>query len=175
MNIFHEDQEAWLGQVREEILEPERPIIDPHHHLWPDVMGHVYHIDDYHADSGTGHNVIGSVFMECNACYREAGPEHEKSLGETEYVLAQAAKGMEHNPGSPLLGMVGYVDLRETETLENPSQRVLCFDLDLEVSGFHEFAIPSIAPGERVEVENPAAALSNCPLPYFAVWGAVGS
>ena len=25
---------AWLAQVEEEILEPERLVIDPHHHLW---------------------------------------------------------------------------------------------------------------------------------------------
>ena len=41
MNIFHEDQETWLAQVDEEVIEPDRPIIDPHHHLWPNVMGHV--------------------------------------------------------------------------------------------------------------------------------------
>tara|TARA_B110000090_G_scaffold27774_1_gene28693 strand:+ start:1030 stop:1242 length:213 start_codon:yes stop_codon:yes gene_type:complete len=26
----------WLEQVKEEIIDPERPIIDPHHHLWRD-------------------------------------------------------------------------------------------------------------------------------------------
>jgi hypothetical protein len=26
--------EDWLGLVREEIIEPDLPIIDPHHHLW---------------------------------------------------------------------------------------------------------------------------------------------
>ena len=24
----------WLAATREEALEPDRPIIDPHHHLW---------------------------------------------------------------------------------------------------------------------------------------------
>jgi hypothetical protein len=24
----------WLAKVREDIIEPESPIIDPHHHLW---------------------------------------------------------------------------------------------------------------------------------------------
>lgn len=62
MNIFHDDQVAWLSQVEEAILDPERPIIDPHHHLWPEVMGHVYNIEDYHADTQSGHRVIGSVF-----------------------------------------------------------------------------------------------------------------
>jgi hypothetical protein len=26
--------EAWLAQSREEIIEPELPIVDSHHHLW---------------------------------------------------------------------------------------------------------------------------------------------
>ena len=25
---------AWLGKLKEEILEPDLPIVDPHHHLW---------------------------------------------------------------------------------------------------------------------------------------------
>jgi L-fuconolactonase len=24
----------WLGKLPEEILEPDLPIVDPHHHLW---------------------------------------------------------------------------------------------------------------------------------------------
>ena len=27
-------REDWLAQVREEIIDPALPIIDPHHHLW---------------------------------------------------------------------------------------------------------------------------------------------
>ena len=30
---------SWLEQVKEEIVDPERPIIDPHHHLWSDKEG----------------------------------------------------------------------------------------------------------------------------------------
>ncbi len=119
MNIFHEDQVAWLAQVEEEILEPEREIIDPHHHLWPDMMGDVYNVDELAVDTGAGHNVVGTVFMECGTCYREDGPEHEKSLGETEYVLAQAARIRELNLGAPILGMVGHVDLSDAEHLDD--------------------------------------------------------
>ncbi len=25
---------AWLAKLREDILDPDLPIIDPHHHLW---------------------------------------------------------------------------------------------------------------------------------------------
>jgi hypothetical protein len=27
----------WLDQVKEPIIDPERPIVDPHHHLWRPV------------------------------------------------------------------------------------------------------------------------------------------
>ena len=27
---------AWLAQVIEEIVDPDRDIVDPHHHLWPE-------------------------------------------------------------------------------------------------------------------------------------------
>jgi predicted TIM-barrel fold metal-dependent hydrolase len=118
VDIFHEDQAAWLAQVAEEILEPDRPIIDPHHHLWPDTMGDIYNVDELVLDTGAGHNVIGTVFMECGSCYREDGPEHEKSAGETEYVLAQAARIKELKLGAPILGMVGHVELDQTDTLD---------------------------------------------------------
>ncbi|HXC90702.1 MAG TPA: hypothetical protein VNV18_11115 [Stellaceae bacterium] len=26
----------WLGNLREEVLVPQLPIVDPHHHLWDD-------------------------------------------------------------------------------------------------------------------------------------------
>ena len=39
-----EDHLIWLKQVKEDILDPERPIIDPHHHLWPGELP--YLLDD---------------------------------------------------------------------------------------------------------------------------------
>ena len=46
----------------EEILEPQRPICDPHHHLW-DHPGRRYLIDELLADTGSGHNVVATVFV----------------------------------------------------------------------------------------------------------------
>ena len=35
----------WLEQVSEAVIDPERDIVDPHHHLWPQAsMG--YNIDE---------------------------------------------------------------------------------------------------------------------------------
>ena len=32
------DIENWIAQeIPEDVIEPDLPIIDPHHHLWPDA------------------------------------------------------------------------------------------------------------------------------------------
>src|SRR4051795_5220302 len=47
-------REAWLAQVREEILEPDLPIVDPHHHLW-DRPGARYLFEELLGDTRSGH------------------------------------------------------------------------------------------------------------------------
>jgi hypothetical protein len=57
----------WLEQVKEEIIDPERPIIDPHHHLWRDKKAADYELENLWTDTASGHNIIGTVFVECGA------------------------------------------------------------------------------------------------------------
>ncbi|HCE25142.1 MAG TPA: amidohydrolase, partial [Hyphomonas sp.] len=75
----------WLAQVKEDIVDPDREIIDPHHHLWPQADMY-YNVPEFLADLTSGHNVVQTVFMECGAAYREDGPDHLKPVGETEFV-----------------------------------------------------------------------------------------
>ena len=47
--------DAWLAkQEKEQILEPELPIIDTHHHLW-DRGGWTYLLPELLADLNSGH------------------------------------------------------------------------------------------------------------------------
>ena len=80
----------WLALVREETIEPEREICDPHHHLW-DHPGNRYLLDELLADTGSGHNVTSTVFVECRSMYRADGPEALRFVGETEFVQGVAA------------------------------------------------------------------------------------
>ena len=64
---------AWLNQVQEEILEPDRRICDAHHHLWDTPRGR-YLLDELMFDLNTGHRVVSTVFVECMAMYRAEGP-----------------------------------------------------------------------------------------------------
>ena len=70
----------WLAMLQEEILEPELPIIDPHHHLWV-RNGYTYLMPELAADLASGHNIIATVFAECHSMYRADGAEVQRSLG----------------------------------------------------------------------------------------------
>lgn len=113
------DTQAWLGQVVEEALEPDLPIVDPHHHLW-DRQGSRYLLDELLADTGSGHNVIATVFVECMSMYRASGPEHMRPVGETEFVNGVAAMSASGGFGSTLTnaGIVSYADLTLGDAVE---------------------------------------------------------
>jgi len=80
----------WLAKTTEEVLAPDLPIVDPHHHLWL-RSGYTYLMPEFAADLDSGHNVVATVFAECHSMYRQDGPEAARSLGETEFVAGQAA------------------------------------------------------------------------------------
>ncbi len=102
----------WLDQVQEDILEPERPICDPHHHLW-DRGGNRYLLDELLADTGSGHNVVSTVFVECRSMYRVDGPEALRPVGETEFVQGVAAMTASGGYGDirACAGIVSFADL----------------------------------------------------------------
>jgi predicted TIM-barrel fold metal-dependent hydrolase len=104
--------QSWLDRTIEPVLEPDLPIVDPHHHLWV-REGNVYLLPELLADLGSGHNVIATVFEECHSMYRASGPDEEKSLGETEFVTGIAAMGASgtFGPSRVCARMVGNVDL----------------------------------------------------------------
>jgi predicted TIM-barrel fold metal-dependent hydrolase len=105
-------QDAWLAQVAEEPLEPGLPIIDPHHHLW-DHPNNRYLLDEILRDTGTGHRVVGTVFVECLSMYRADGPESLRPVGETEFVngiAAQSASG-QYGETRVAAGIVSFADL----------------------------------------------------------------
>ncbi len=120
--------------MAEKILQPELPIIDPHHHLWDRPAGVLqdlpplqhgfmdiirntprYLFDELLKDLKSGHNIIATVYMECGAMYRADGPEALRCVGETEFVngiAAMSASGL-YGPVRACAGIVGHVDLRQ--------------------------------------------------------------
>ena len=109
----------WLERVTEEIVDPDLPIIDPHHHLWPYPIGSFgqYDLSQLHRDTGAGHRVVATVFVECGACYRDDGPEYLRVVGETEWVAEVADQSAAN--GAAIAGIVGSADLRLGEQVDD--------------------------------------------------------
>ena len=106
-------RQAWLDRVQEPILEPDLPIVDPHHHLW-DRSDWRYLLDDLLADTNAGHNIVGTVFVQCRAMHRADGPEALRPVGETEFVNGVAAMAASGGYGKSKIcaGIVGTTDFR---------------------------------------------------------------
>ena len=87
----HDD---WLAQTVEETLEPDLPICDPHHHLWPGPSrtegtssAFRYLLEDFWKDTNNGHHIVKSVFVECGQGYLKSKSKEYAPVGETEFVL----------------------------------------------------------------------------------------
>lgn len=118
-------RDAWLAKSPPEpIIEPALPIIDTHHHLWQrqgggargeswEVPEFRYLLHEFLADCATGHNIAGSVFLQCHAMYRATGPAPMKPVGETEFVAGIAAMSDSGGFGATKVaaGIVGFADL----------------------------------------------------------------
>jgi predicted TIM-barrel fold metal-dependent hydrolase len=98
--------------VVEPVIEPEIPIIDPHHHLWRRADGTKYLLDDILDDVG-GNNVRQTVFIEAGSMYRADGPEAFRVVGEVEWVNGIAAESASGLFGQTRVaaGIVGHADL----------------------------------------------------------------
>jgi predicted TIM-barrel fold metal-dependent hydrolase len=106
---------AWLDLVVEPIVEQERPIVDPHHHLWRRPEFGSYLLPELWADTGSGHNIEKTVFVECRASYRDSGPDHLKPVGETEFVAAIAAESKRRKGHAVIAGIVAHADLTRSD------------------------------------------------------------
>src|SRR3984885_13688716 len=102
----------WLDRRKEPILEPELPIVDPHHHLWQ-RPGWRYLLDDLLLDTGSGHNIVATVYMEASSMYRDRGPEEMRPVGETEFangIAAMCSSGV-FGKTRACAGIIGHADL----------------------------------------------------------------
>ena len=123
-DIPDENLKRWLALTPEDAIDPEQPIIDPHHHLWdrrslpespPGSRRHVVYLADELIEDirGAGHNVIDTVFVECRYKYRRGGGL-DAPAGETEFVqdfAAKVASGL-YGEGVRCCGaIIGFTDL----------------------------------------------------------------
>ena len=103
------DRFDWLALRREDALDPDRPIVDAHHHLW-DQGGSTYLAPQLLDDLTATHNVVKSVFVECRAKYDPTRAEHMQPVGETAFVAGEA-DATDAAGGPTIAGIVGHADM----------------------------------------------------------------
>src|SRR5580704_7481266 len=110
--LYADPREDWLAQYNEDVIDPSRPIVDPHHHLW-DRGGQRYLLDELTSDIASGHNVIATVYVEARSMYRAGGPEAFRPVGEIEFANGAAAMSASggYGPAAVCAGIVGHVNL----------------------------------------------------------------
>jgi predicted TIM-barrel fold metal-dependent hydrolase len=106
----------------EDVIEPDLPIVDAHHHLWDEdesMMREEYLLDDLAADLGSGHNIEATVFVEAEARHRTDGPEEFAAVGETEFVHETAIEAESRGiPTKIAAAIVAYANLDLGDRLE---------------------------------------------------------
>jgi predicted TIM-barrel fold metal-dependent hydrolase len=114
--LYADPRPNWLAQRKEEVLDPARVIVDPHHHLW-DRGGQRYLLDEITTDIASGHNVVATVYVEARSMYRARGPESFRPVGEVEFANGAAAMSASggYGPAAVCAGIVGHVSLLSGE------------------------------------------------------------
>jgi predicted TIM-barrel fold metal-dependent hydrolase len=110
--LYADPREDWLKQQTEDIIDPARPIVDPHHHLW-DRGGQRYLIEEMSDDVASGHNIVATVYVEARSMYRASGPEAFRPVGEVEFANGAAAMAASGAYGQTRIcaGIVGHANL----------------------------------------------------------------
>jgi len=101
---------TWLAQHTEDIIDADRAIVDPHHHLWHHA-DKPYLLEQLWADTSSGHNIQKTVFVECGSEYRVTGPDHLKPVGETGFAAAIAKEAAASPDKAQIAGIVAHADL----------------------------------------------------------------
>ncbi len=110
--LYADPRPDWLALYSEAIIEPDRAIVDPHHHLW-DRGGQRYLIEEMAADIASGHHIIATVYVDCRSMYRAKGPEAFRPVGEVEFANGVAAMSASGGYGKAQIcaGIVSHVNL----------------------------------------------------------------
>jgi L-fuconolactonase len=102
--------------MNEAVPEPELPIVDPHHHLYPSnhwADGSPYLLREFAADLASGHRIVSTVYVECGNLQRLTGPEHLRSTGEAAFaaVIGRLADTGKFGPARICEAFIGHADL----------------------------------------------------------------
>jgi predicted TIM-barrel fold metal-dependent hydrolase len=89
----------WKNFESEVALDPDLPIVDPHHHIWGQDFRNAIFVEPYDLDellddkAGSIHNVVATVTVDSHAQHFTDGPEALRPVGETVYAERVAQEG----------------------------------------------------------------------------------
>jgi L-fuconolactonase len=111
------NRDAWRDQIVETPIDPELPIIDPHHHIWPKPP--VPGSEEWGAEglfeymANCGHNITATMFVESGVEHRADGPPHLACVGETEFAegVAREAQSRGGRIDGAVAGIIAGVEM----------------------------------------------------------------
>jgi predicted TIM-barrel fold metal-dependent hydrolase len=110
---------AWLALDVEDVLEPDLPIVDSHHHLWVERQT-PYLLEELTKDLTSGHRIEATVCVQAHYSYRADGPEDLRPVGETEAVSEIRKEAVRrHLTTNVAASIVGFVDLLRGDSAED--------------------------------------------------------
>jgi len=123
------DLNKWLNQTTEEIIEPELPICDPHHHFWDKRTERAfpkYQLDELMADITSGHNVRSTVFIEARSMYAANLSPDDRPIGEVDYVqgIAAASASGIYGDSRAAASIIGHANLNLGEKVRPLLERL---------------------------------------------------
>jgi L-fuconolactonase len=141
----------WQGAFTEDVIDPEIPIIDAHHHLQEDGKGR-YLFHESAADMAAGHHFVATVHVQARSMMRAEGPPHLRDIGEIEYARGAAAMAATGLYGGVRVceAIVGWADFRL-----DPGLVAEILDASEEAAGGRFRGVRQIAPwvgGELAKV-----------------------
>lgn len=106
--------ERTAGEADEPVIEPDLEITDAHHHFfppgehdWPGLLD--YSLDHWLADTGAGHRVTSSVWVEARGGFPRWSPLDEVN------AITEIARESERRGGAVVRALVGDADLRQSD------------------------------------------------------------
>lgn len=100
--LYYIGDDNWLKLTFEQALEPDMPICDPHHHLWPGFQA-----EQFLSEMSGGHNILKTVFVE--SMRNKSESIGMQPVEETEFVVNEGTKIKSRTEIAA--GIVGSADL----------------------------------------------------------------
>ena len=106
------EHEEWLALTKEDAIDPELPICDPHHHFW-DLPDRRYLLEEFFHDISGGHNIVKTVFIESESVNKKYAAQGMQPVEETKFVhnIINQNVGEQYRSIKFAAGIVNFADL----------------------------------------------------------------